>query len=68
MQTTSDNINSIRAMGVNRSYAWQICHGKRAPSQKLAIRIFRETGLRMGPVADLTDAQIDVLAQIHGVE
>lgn len=66
METTSDNIKALRNIGVNRSYAWQICHGRRVPSQVLAVRIYRETGLRFGPVLGLTDEQIDVLETIHG--
>lgn len=56
----------LRAIGVNRSYAWQIANGKRAPSQKLAVRIFRETGLKLGPVAGLSEADIAVLEKMHG--
>jgi hypothetical protein len=53
-------------MGVNRSYAWQIANGKRAPSQKLAVRVFRETGLKIGPVEGLSDEEIAVLEKLHG--
>ena len=66
MNASPDIALRLREIGVNRSYAWQIANDKRAPSQKLAVRIFRETGLKLGPVADLSDPEIAVLEKMHG--
>lgn len=66
MNASPDIALLLREIGVNRSYAWQIANDKRQPSQKLAVRIFRETGLKLGPVTDLSEADIAVLEKMHG--
>lgn len=66
MNASPDIACRLRELGVNRSYAWQIANGKREPSQRLAVRIFRATGLKLGPVADLSDEEIAVLEKVHG--
>lgn len=53
----------LRSISVSGPYAWQIAHGKRAPSRKLAVRIWRELGLRLGPLAGKTDDEIKVFAK-----
>lgn len=56
----------LHSLGVANGYAYDIANGKRQPSQKLAVRIFRETGLKLGPVAGLSDDEIAVLEKMHG--
>ncbi len=53
----------LRGIGVNKSHAYMIAWGKRVPSLPLAVRIHRELGLKLGPVAQMTDAQIKALGR-----
>lgn len=57
---------ALCSIKVSRSYASQLSRAKRRPSQKLAIRIFRETGMKLGPIETATDEQIKALAEIIG--
>lgn len=67
METPTPSLAArLHEIGVANGYAYDIANGKRAPSQKLAVRIFRSTGLKLGPVADLSDAEIAVLEKMHG--
>lgn len=50
---------------ISASYASEIINGKRTPARPLAIHIFRKTGWKHDLIADLTDAQIDVLEQVE---
>jgi hypothetical protein len=45
---------------------YDIRRGRRVPSPKLAVQIFRVTGERFGPIANLTDDEIAVLEKMHG--
>jgi hypothetical protein len=49
-----------KAAGISRSYACEILQG-RSPSRVRAIEIFRRTGLKFGPIASLSDSEIDAL-------
>lgn len=49
------------AAGISVPYASQLLSGKREPSQGLAIRIFRRTGRKLGPIANFSDEVIAVL-------
>lgn len=61
------NIATLRAAaGISKSYASEILSGKRQPSPALAIKIYRETGHRFPPIADLPDARIDTLERMLG--
>lgn len=48
-------------MGISESYASQLANAKRKPSQPLALRIYRETKIKLGPIAAATDAEIAML-------
>lgn len=37
----------LRAIGINRSYAWQIAQGHRSPSRSLAKEIEEKAGIPM---------------------
>lgn len=52
----------LRRINVSGPYAWQIAHGKRRPSLKLAFSIWRETGLKLGKLAGKPDDEIRALA------
>lgn len=41
-------VTRLRDIGVSGPYASQIARNKRTPSPQLALKIFRETGLRFG--------------------
>lgn len=51
----------LRAIGISESYASQLSRSVRRPSQPLAIRIFRETGIKLGPIAGASKAEIEAL-------
>jgi transcriptional regulator with XRE-family HTH domain len=51
--------------GISLSYASMLLSGDRQPSATLAARIFRETGLKMGLFATLSDADAKTAARIH---
>lgn len=54
----------VDAAGISKGYASDILNGKQPPSRALAIHIFRTTGWRHPVIAELTDAQITMLAEI----
>lgn len=49
--------------GISKSYACELL-GDRTPSRPLAIHILRKTGWKHPVIADLTDEQIAVLAEV----
>ena len=49
---------------LSQPYASQITTGKRKPSQSLAIKIYRRTGMKLGPIAHASDAEIDTLEKV----
>lgn len=51
-------------LGVSKSYASQISRGKRPPSVALAIRIFREIGVKLGPIANASKDEIEALERV----
>lgn len=53
------------AAGISVPYASQLLSGVRDPSRSLALRIFRATGRKLGPIANATDAQIEVLEALE---
>lgn len=55
------------ATGISIPYASQLLNNKRQPSRPLAISIYRKTGRKLGPIADLSEEDIDTLERIDGV-
>jgi transcriptional regulator with XRE-family HTH domain len=56
----------VEAVGISRSYAHELLNG-REPSNKVAAKIFKATGLKLGLLATLSDADAGkVAARIHG--
>lgn len=54
------------AIEISVPYAWQLLNEKRPLSQGMAIRIFRATGHRLGPIATATHEEIAVLERFQG--
>jgi transcriptional regulator with XRE-family HTH domain len=52
-------------VGISISYASEILTGTRQPSQRLAVRIFRATGRKFGPIIGLSDADIAAIDRIE---
>lgn len=55
-----------KAIGVSLPYASQILSGERPPKVPMAVRIFRATGHKLGPIADASAEEIDVLDRFQG--
>lgn len=55
-----------QAVGVSVPYASQLLAGKRIPPQAMALRIYRATGRKLGPIATASDDEIAVLERFQG--
>jgi hypothetical protein len=53
----------LRAAGLTKSHAYMVARGDRSPSLQLAVKIHSEIGVKLGPIACMTDAQIKALAR-----
>lgn len=53
-------------VGISKAYACGILKGNKTPSEAVAVRIYRATGMKLGRLADLNDDQIAVLEAMHG--
>ena len=51
------------ALSISVPYASQLLGGSREMPRDLAIKLYRATGLKMGPIADASDEQIETLEQ-----
>lgn len=51
---------------ISMGYASDLLSGKKVPSPSTALKILRTTGVKIGPVANLSDAEIAVLEKMHG--
>lgn len=56
--TPNELYRRLVGLGVNKGYASQISRGQRAPSLKLALKLFREGGLKIGPLSDASKSAI----------
>lgn len=54
-----------RELGVSKGYAGDLRSGRRDPSPKVAIRIYRAAKIKLGPIAHASDAEIDVLERFE---
>lgn len=50
----------------SEGYVNDIEKGRKPPSPRVAVRILRATGIKMGPITGLSDAEIAVLEKMHG--
>lgn len=51
-----------KTLGISISYASLILSGQREMPRDMAIRLYRATGMKCGPVTGATDAEIETLA------
>lgn len=58
----------LRGIGISKSYASQIANGRRKPSDEMAIRIWRQAGIKLGPIQSASDEEIEVLAKVRGLQ
>lgn len=65
MGTSTIKAADLQRIGVSKPYAHQIARGH-SPSVAMALRILRGTGVKLGPIAGLSDAEIAVLEKMHG--
>lgn len=65
MNTAPLKAADLQRIGVSKPYAHQIARGH-SPSVEMALRILRGTGVKLGPIANLTDEQIAVLEAMQG--
>lgn len=54
-----------RSCSISVPHASLILAGKKVPSHGLAVRIFRATGIKMGPIVDASEEEIAVLERFH---
>lgn len=47
-------------------HAYDLANKRRIPNPALAVRIYRAVGVKLGPIADLSDDEIAVLEKMHG--
>jgi len=52
-------------VGISVPYASQLLSGRRVPSRALAVRIWRGTGQKLGPLTHVEDADIEALERIE---
>lgn len=58
-------VDKLRSIGISDSYAWQIANGRRPPSLKLALRIHKKIGEKLGPLSGATAAEIAALERVN---
>lgn len=63
-EATPSLAEKLRSIGISASYASQIMTGFRPPSLALALRIHREIGEKLGPIAGATDDEIKALERV----
>ena len=56
----------LKGIGISSSYASQISRGDRTPSLALALRIFRELGVKLGPLVGASKSEIAALERLAG--
>lgn len=54
----------LQSIGVAAGYAYDLANKNRTPSDKLAIRIYRELGVKMGALVGATDEDIAALERM----
>jgi len=64
MSNSTPLLKKLVALGVSQPYASQISRGVRTPSLRLAIRIYRELGVKLGPIAGASSAEIRTLEKV----
>jgi len=57
---------TLRGAGISESYASLLARGIRSPSAPLAIDIYRKTGVKLVPISEATEEDIDALERVVG--
>lgn len=57
----------VEAVNISPSYASMILSGDRPLPLPLAISIWRKLGVKMGPIAEASDNDIEAAARLHGL-
>lgn len=52
----------------SEGYVSDIEKGFKPPSKPVAVRILRATGIKLGPIANLTDAEIALLEKMQAAQ
>ena len=55
------------ACGISPSYVSMILNNRRTPPRHIALRLYKATGRKFGPIAGLSDEDIATLARIEGI-
>jgi plasmid maintenance system antidote protein VapI len=53
-----------RRIGCGRAHLSHVMAGRKPLSRALAIRIYRQTGRKVEPIANIDDSDIDVLERV----
>lgn len=61
--THLDVAAKLRALGISGGHASEIARRKRPPGERTALKIWRETGMKFGKLANLEDDEIEVFAK-----
>lgn len=51
--------------GISKGYASNLLSGKKKPSPTMALRIFKATGVKLGPIENLADSEIAVFERAY---
>lgn len=54
-----------RVVGVNRSYIHRVLKGEQPLSRKVALTVWRNCEIKIGPLSDISDADVRALARIE---
>ncbi len=66
MQTLPDKPTALAdLLSISMPYASQLLGGSRPWPKALAIAAYRKTGVKLGPIAEATDDEIDVLERFE---
>lgn len=58
-------VDVARVIGCHKSYVSHVTAGRKKLTQRAALALFAEYGVKLGPVSHLTDADCKALARIE---
>lgn len=62
---TKATVETLMAAGLSKSMAYHVTNGVRQISIPLALWLYEQDGLKVGPLTDLTSREIRLLSQMH---
>jgi len=65
MSNTLTTSRLAAVAGISASYASMILNGHRPCPPEMALRVFQQTGSRIGLLSGATDDEVEVLAKFH---